>query len=57
MYGVDEESEMKIRKFFAGELSTREIDKLIKEVQVFYLLNDVDRKLTGDEIKFIEDFI
>ena len=57
MYGVDKESEMKIRKFFAGELSTREIDKIIKEIQVFYLLNDVDRKLTGDEIKFIEDFI
>jgi len=41
----------------AEELSTSKIDELIKEIQIFYLLSDADRKLTWDESKFIEDFI
>ena len=41
----------------SGELSTSKIDELIKEIQIFYLLSDADRKLTWDESKFIEDFI
>ena len=57
MYGIDKEKEAEIRKCFLGKLTTREIDFVIKELQVFHLLNETDRKLSDEEIKFIDDFL
>ena len=57
MYGIDKDKEIEIRKHLAGELSTREIDFVIKELRVFHLLNDTDRKLTEEEVEFIDIFL
>ena len=57
MYGIDKDKEIEIRKHLASELSIREIDFVIKELQVFHLLNETDRKLTEEEIEFIDIFL
>ena len=57
MHGIDKDKEIEIRKHLAGELSTREIDFVIKELRVFHLLNETDRKLTEKEVEFIDIFL
>jgi len=57
MYGIDKDKEIEIRKHLASELSTGEIDFVIKELQVFHLLNETDRKLTEEEVEFIDIFL
>lgn len=57
MYGIDKDKEIEIRKHLACELSTIEIDFVIKELRVFHLLNETNRKLTEEEVKFIDIFL